>query len=449
MRTASPWVVATMILSSAAGFAESPTPVHRAPLYWSTYEYNYVFDRAMPEKEWAANIDWVEKNLKPYGFDMVAVDGWGDEVFNGDGYRINISREWTHDYAWWSSNLQARGMRLGIYNNPLWVIKAAADAGLRIKGTDLPISSLLPDSKKGIFNWVEVDRPGAEAYVKNYIRFYADMGVRYLRVDFLSWFENGKDRYQGYEVSDPRPREQYETALRWMREACDENGILLSLVMPHLYHEAELERKYGHMIRVGEDTSEGGWFKFSQTKRGQRYDGWSQYANPFDGLTYWSCLTGRGKVLLDSDFIRLNSFDNDEERKTVVSISLIAGSALTVADQYNTIGDSLWIYQNRELLALNEDGFVGKPLTNDPTDERSQVWTGRMSNGDWIVGLFNREDDPRTRGIEFASLGVTGRLYARDLWRHEDLGPMERFSAKIPPHGCVVIRLSRSAPKAE
>ena len=85
-------------------------------------------------------------------------------------------------------------------------------------------------------------------------------------------------------------------------------------------------------------------------------------------------------MILDGDFIRLNTFANDEERKTAISLHLLAGGPLSVADQYNTVGDSLRFYQNREMLALNEDGFVGKPLTNVPTDERSQIWTGQMAD---------------------------------------------------------------------
>ena len=419
-----------------------PANPYKAPLYWSSYEYNLKVDGSIPEKEWAANVDWVEKNLKPYGFTMVSIDGWGDEVYNSDGYRSSHSREWIHDYAWWSRNLQSRGMRLGIYNNPLWIIKSAADAGVNIKGTHIPIKSLLDQSEKAKFNWVQVDRPGAEQYVKGYVQYYADIGVRYLRIDFLSWYESGHDRYLG-KVGPGRSKAQYETALRWIKEACDANGIFLSLVMPNLNHQGELEVQYGHMFRVDEDSGEGTWWKFSNKRRGVRLDGWSQYANAFDGLVYWSNVAGRNQVILDPDVLRINTFANDEEKKSVVSLCLMAGSPVTVADQYDTIGDNLWIYQNRELLALNADGFVGKPLTTDPTDEISQVWKGQMSNGDWVIGLFNRENEASTRGIDFSCLGLHGEAYVRDLWQHQNLGPMASYHVSIPRHGCAIIKISK------
>ncbi len=420
-------------------------PFH-APLYWTPYEYNFTTDGYIPEDQWAANIDWVEKNLKPYGYKMVCIDGWGDDgTFNKNGYRTTHSDKWQHNYAWWSANLQARGMSLGIYNNPLWIIKRAADAGVKIKGTNLPLSSIMDEGENARwFKWVQVDRPGAEQYVKGYVQFYADMGVKYLRVDFLSWFETGTDRNLGT-VGPRRTRLQYETALRWMREACDQNGILLSLVMPNLNEEAALEKTYGHMIRINEDADVGGWQRWSDNGRGVRRAGWSQYANAFDGLIYWSYLAGRGQLILDPDFLRLNTFANDEERKSVVSLCLMAGAPVAVADQYNTLGESVWIYQNRELLALNADGFVGKPFANDPMRQESQIWKGQMSNGDWIVGLFNRENEPQIRHIDFATLGLE-RAAVRDLWEHKELGLMSAYRAQIPAHGCTIIRISQNKP---
>lgn len=442
-------ILIAVLLLSLVACAETEEPVaypanpYRAPLYWSPYEYCYTTDGGIPEQAWAANINWVEANLKPYGYTMVCIDGWGDDFqWNEHGYRIKHMSSWNSNYAQWSSNLQARGMTLGIYNNPLWVIKAAADAGVKVKGTDIPLSSIINPGEGALwFTWVQVDKPGAEAYVKGYIKYYADMGVRYLRVDFLSWFEDGYDKNLGV-VGPVRPHDHYVTALRWMREACDANNIFLSLVMPHLKNEGREERRYGHMVRINEDTATGGWARFSNMERGVRHSWWSQYYNAFDGLVYWSSIAGRSGMILDGDFIRLNTFANDEERKTVISLNLLAGGAVTVADQHNTIGASLWLYQNTELLALNQDGFAGKPLSHDPLDVKSQIWIGQLTNGQWIVGLFNRENTAQVRAIDFAAvLGISGPAAVRDLWAHQDLGSLSSFTTNLVPHGCAILKV--------
>lgn len=433
------------------------------PLYWSVYEYHILRQQAsdrtpddpgtteenyIPESVFRANIDWVEANLKPYGYDMVAIDGWGDTfTLSEHGYRASHSQHWEHDYAWWSQYLRSRGMRLGMYANPMAILVPAEDKETKIVGTDILVSSLIDTSEDSTFRWVQVDRPGAEQYVKGYIAYYANMGIEHLRIDFLSWYENGYDRYLG-QVGPDRPREHYATALRWMREAADEHGVFLSIAMAHLYDEAELERRYAHSFRINEDIDYGEWWKFSEKDRGHRFENWSQWANAVDGFTYWSYLSGRNRVHLDGDFIRINTYSTDVERRTVVSMHLMAGGPIAVADRYNSIGDDLWVYQNKEMLALHADGFVGSPRSHDPTSEVSQIWTGKMSNGDTIVGLFNRESTPRTRSLSFADIGVQGQVAVRDLWQHAPLPAMDAISVELAPHASMILRLTPGASTA-
>lgn len=434
--------------------AQNPVNPYKAPLYWDVYENNFLQEKAgftnnyISEADFLSNINWVDTNLKLLGYNMICIDGWGDVDYNQYGYRTKHSSAWTHDYAWWSAQLQQRGMTLGIYDNPLWVNINAANAGVKVKGTNILLSTLLNTSENAKwFTWLQVDRPGAQEYVKGYVQHYADMGVKYLRVDFLSWYESGWDRYMGT-VGVVHSLANYQTALRWMREACDANGMFLSLVMPNLYNDAVTEQTYGHMIRIDEDCAEGAWTRFSDNVRGSKRNGWSVYANPFDGYTYFSKIAGKGKMILDGDFIRLNTYANDEERKSVVSLHLIAGGPVSIADQYNTIGNSLWIYQNQELLALNQDGFVGKPLSGDPTNALSQVWKGQMSNGDWIVAFFNREASTQTRSINFSTdLGINGNAFVRDLWSHTDLGSVSTLSKSLTLHSCQVYRISANTNK--
>jgi hypothetical protein len=440
------FLFALFSLINGAMRAQNP---YKAPLSWSVYENNFlqkqagVADNFISETDFQKNIDWVDQNLKLYGYNTVCMDAWGDVTqLTANGYRKSHSRNWARDYAGWSTYLQSKSMRLGMYDNPLWVHVPPTDTTTKIVGTTIPVSTLINTAENAaLFKWVQVNRAGAEAYVKGYIKYYANMGVKYLRVDYLSWYEMGLDKMMG-NVGVNRPRADYEKAVRWMREACDSSGIFLSLGMTNLKNEAALEKKYGHSIRISDDVGAGGWERFSNQNKGTRFSVWSQYENPMDGFAYWSSIAGRDSVILDGGSIRLNTFKNDNEKRTVVSAYLMAGAPLSIADQYNTIGDNIWLYQNPEVLFFNTDKFVGKPLSNNPTDERSEIWTGQMPNGNWIVALFNRSEMTKTRTLPFSTLGITDPINVRDLWQSGHLGKMKELTADIPPHGCLIVKLA-------
>ena len=208
-----------------------------------------------------------------------------------------------------------------------------------------------------------------------------------------------------------------------------------------------MEKKYGNMIRVDADTMKGGWEHFASN--GPQWfnpNGWPSTSNMFTGLISWSHIAGRGKVVLDADFTRLNTFKTEGEKQSVISLQLMAGGPIAVADQYNTIvsGD-LKFYQNEELLALNKDGFVGKPLSDKLDDAKNQIWYGQMSDGDYIIGFFNKEDNEYDRTLDFSEIGIEGKVKVRDLWKHQDEREAETsLSYKIPGHSCKIVRLTKS-----
>ena len=148
-------------------------------------------------------------------------------------------------------------------------------------------------------------------------------------------------------------------------------------------------------------------------------------------------------MILDGDFLRLNRYDDDNERQSAVSLQLMAGGPVTVADQPKTIGSALPFYTNDELLALRRDGFVGHPLSDKLGDSNNEVWFGTLSDGQYVVGLFNRSDQPQTVSVELQQLGITGEHTVRDLWTHTDEGSASTLKATLPAHGCKIVRLSK------
>lgn len=426
---------------------------YKAPLYWSVYEYCYEQERSgvpnsetdITPDEWDRIIDWVSTELKPYGYDMVCTDGFVPMLAKDEtGYMTHYGSMPIKDLV---DKCKAKGLKVGIYDNPLWI---HGPNDTKIEGTDYTFGDLyyngtdavLNPSASDRFNWVVAGNPGAREYIDGFFKYYANLGIDYIRMDFLSWYEDGKDRYVG-ETGRGYGRESYARALAYIAESAKKYGIFTSLVMPNLYNDAEVEARYGNMVRIVADTGDGGWWHCSAQDRGRLYPSWPNCMNMFDGFVYWSRISGRQKVILDGDFIRLNTFNTDAERETVISLQLMAGGPVTVSDQYNTIGNHLKFYTNTELLELNTDRFVGKPLSGQLGNADNQIWYGQMSNGDYIIGLFNRDDNVRTMSVDFSTLGIDGEWNVRDLWKHANEGRATSVSATIPAHGCKIVKLSK------
>lgn len=435
----------------------------KAPLYWSVYEYCWQMAQSgipenqmdMNEAEWDKAIDWVAENLKPYGYDMLCTDGFIPMLCerNEHGYMDKYGSMYLKDII---AKCKAKGLKLGVYDNPLWLhgkdetpIQNTSNitlGQLRYDATTDVVNN--PNEEDKFFIYAVATHKGAKEYIDGFFKHYKELGVEYIRMDFLSWYEDGFDRgmndfWGNGIVGRGYGRECYDKALEYICTSATRYGIFTSLVMPHLKNTAELEKKYGNMVRIVADTGDGGWKHFSEDKRGNVYEGWPNCMNMFDGFIHWSQITGRNQVIPDGDFIRLNTFETDAEKESVISLQLMAGGPITVADQHNTIGDNLKFYQNEEMLALNVDRFAGKPLLRNVRDEKSQIWWGQMKNGDYVVGLFNRENNKQNRAIEFKEIGIESEMNIRDLWKQADEGKASKISIDLEPHSCKIIKLTK------
>jgi alpha-glucosidase len=416
---------------------ESPfTRKGSGPRYWIAYEYCYTTNSHIPESVWKENIDWMASEMLPYGYDMVCNDGWIEaaQTIDRNGYITKYNSDYQKGFAEWAEYIEDKGMRMGVYYNPMWMTAAAFQADVPVAGTSVTARSIAGEhSFNDYLHWVDVAKPGAKEWIQGYVKYFKDMGVGFLRIDFLENYE----RNYGTEA--------YRQALKWIDEAAGDD-MMLSLVMPNCYDNASSELPYGDMIRIDDDCFDGDWEFVSGRRRGERKESWPQFGNAFDGFVAFSPLGGHGKMILDGDFMRMNRLASDNERRFLISLMIMAGSPLAIADQYSTIRQHAWVYQNREMLELNDLGFVGKPLSSDPLDaENSSRWVGQLPCGDWVVGLFNREESEKTMGVDFLrELGVDPKEIEniRDLWQNRDMDiPARRWSVELAPHECQILRI--------
>jgi alpha-galactosidase len=65
-----------------------------------------------------------------------------------------------------------------------------------------------------------------------------------------------------------------------------------------------------------------------------------------------------------------------------------------------------------------------------------------MEDGSTAVGLFNRDETPKTVVARWSDLKLSGSMRVRDLWRQKDIGVFSgQFGAEVPRHGVMLVRL--------
>ena len=119
---------------------------------------------------------------------------------------------------------------------------------------------------------------------------------------------------------------------------------------------------------------------------------------------------------------------------------LFIGADLTQLDPF-----TLALLTNDEVLDVDQDP-LGKAAGRVWQRGRLEVWARPLADGTMAVGLFNRGLAPETVTVRWAEIGLAGSQPVRDLWRREDLGNADgAFSAQVPRHGVVLIKVGRAA----
>ena len=125
---------------------------------------------------------------------------------------------------------------------------------------------------------------------------------------------------------------------------------------------------------------------------------------------------------------------------SMLSAPLLIGCDLTQLDSF-TKG----LLTNDEVIAVNQDA-LGRAAHRVSADDAVEVWAKPLDDGSVAVGLFNRDEVPRTIHVKWADVGVSGTQDVRDLWRQKSLGSQATdYAVEVGRHGAALLRLSPAA----
>jgi alpha-galactosidase len=134
-----------------------------------------------------------------------------------------------------------------------------------------------------------------------------------------------------------------------------------------------------------------------------------------------------------------------DEQYTHISLwSLLAAPLLLGCDLTQLDPFTLNLLTNDEVLAINQDP-LGQAARKMGAHDQTEIWSRPLEDGSLAVGFFNRGESQTTVTADWRSLGIEGTQTIRDLWRQKDLGTSKgEFGSQLPPHGVMLLRLSRA-----
>lgn len=414
------------------------------PMGWNSYD---AFGDNVVESEVRANARYVAEKMLPVGWDTVVVDYcWYDPGAHDNNRNARIGAALVADefgrllpatnrfpsavngagFKPLADAVHALGLKFGIHVMR-GIPRNAVKANLPIADSTFTASAAANTNDKcawcpDMFG-VRGNAAGAAWYDAN-VKLWASWGVDYIKVDDLS-----------------RP---YHTAeIEMIRHAIDKSGraIVFSTSPGETpVVDAEHVARNANLWRVSDDF----------------WDGWKYLDHAFTLAARWHNFAGPGHWP-DADMLpvghlsvshrsvgkdRRTHFTHDEQL-TLISFWCLLPSPLMVGANLPDNDDwTLALLTSPEVLAVNQDalGAPAQPQPNVPTT--AEVWVRPLADKSVAVGFFNRTNVPLQMAVPWETLGLTNVHRVRDLWLRSDLATGKTFTAELPPHGSLLLKVN-------
>jgi alpha-galactosidase len=122
------------------------------------------------------------------------------------------------------------------------------------------------------------------------------------------------------------------------------------------------------------------------------------------------------------------------------SSPMIIGTPIERLDEF-----TLGLLTNDEVLEINQDP-LGRQAVRTVLAGGGEALLKELEDGSQALGLFNVGAVETEINVKWSELGLQGSQRVRDLWRQQDRGTSAGgFSARIAPHGVVLLRLYANA----
>lgn len=433
----------------------------RPPMGWNSFD---AYDCRINEKEFKAVVEWMDVNLKPFGWEYAVVDyiwfnhepgnwdnpkrrfGHPDIQLNADGspkdklvmdeYGRLLPSEIRFPSASGGKGFKpladyvhSKGMKFGIHIMR-GIPRQAFYENTPIKGTNLRAKDISEpwDNCNWCNNMFGIDptKEGSQAYYDSLFELYAKWEVDFIKAD--------DTMYPPYHKGE----------IEMMRKAIDKCGrpMVLSLSCGEApLSQANHLTENANMWRISADF----------------WDDWEDLKHSFDLLNAWAPHI-QANHFPDADMIpighlsinnrphgveRVSKFTLDEQYTLMTLWSIARSPLIWGGDPFKTNPETVKTFlQNNEVLKVNQFSTDNRQVFN----VRGKVaWIAKDENSeDRFLALFNTNDKKESVKFELELEYLRGRYQFTNLWTGKNLGEFKgEFETELNAHGAGLYKLKK------
>jgi hypothetical protein len=386
---------------------------------------------ALTEDLVLANAAVAAKHFKPLGFEIIQLDhGWQRGDVTGDWI---ANERFPHGLKWLADELKSRhGLRLGLWIAPTDVAETSEIFRQH------PEWMLKDEGGKPRVNWrwywkpnpncyeLDASNPAADQFIRETFARLTGDGASYFKIDFIA-ASAGEHFFQ----SDPNVTRGWPVLRKSMeavRRGAGAGATIRYCQTPSLLSAGLADSAYG-----GDDTLDAGLNgDISVLRVNAQHLAASFWAN--DRLYH--------REVCDMS-VRMQA--DVEEARMRLALMTLAGCSISFSDELQYLPAS----RIRMMQACLPPG--NPPMKPLDLFERKipSVWRVHCRNeaDEWdVVGLFNFENKPEERTVDFAALGLPPDADATvfEFWEERFLGVHRgNFTLPMPPQSSRVLSIRR------
>jgi alpha-galactosidase len=453
LKRKSTFMLVVVALIAGAGVVRAADPAYWSwaqtpPMGWNSWD---GFATTVTEAQTRAQADFMAHTLHQHGWQYIVVDiQWYEPKATGFDYHKGAKLEmdeWCRllpatnkfpsaaagrGFKPLADYVHSLGLKFGVHLMR-GIPRQAVNARTPIKGTSYTAADIADTNNTCRWNsdmyGVDMMKPGAQEYYNSVFDQFAAWDLDFIKVDDLS-----------------RPYHQPE--IEAIRNAIDRTGrAIVFSTSPGAtpLSAGESVSTHANMWRISDDF----------------WDDWKLLFEQFTRVRDWTPFRGPGHWP-DADMLpigvlqmgRNKTHFTHDEQITLMSLWSIARSPLMIGADLTKLDDfTLSLLTNDEVIAVDQNSSNNRELFGH---DGFYAWVADVPGSpDKYLAVFNTRvrpaGTPSTDAtnfsaavpVEISGLGFAGAANVRDLWTHQDLGPVtNEFAPVINCHGAGLYRVS-------